>query len=75
MIPRQEPLPFVASGCVIEASELQVPVFVEGAGTRTQSWFRWSASCGAVQGGDQRSSHPDLAVERGVRTHVCGVTR
>ena len=74
MIPRQELLPLTSSGCVIEAAELSVPVFVEGAGKSWQSWFTWTASCGAMQP-DGRSSHPELAVDRGMRTHVCEPAR
>jgi hypothetical protein len=71
MIPRQEALPLTRSGCVIEAAELSVPVFVEGAGACRQLWFRWQASCGATEP-DGRSSHAELAVDRGMRVHLCG---
>jgi hypothetical protein len=71
MIPRQESLPLTTSGCVIEPLELRVPVFVECARPRQQSWFRWQASCGAAELVG-RSSHPELAVDRGMRVHICG---
>lgn len=77
MIPRQELLPLTSSGCVIAASEQLVPVYIEVPGgpcvKSAQAWYRWVASCGAAQVEGQRSSHPDLAVDRGLRTHVCGV--
>lgn len=73
MIPRQEPLPLTIAGCVITAGLLQERIYVEGRGLSLQSWYRWMASCGAEQDPEQRSSHPDLAVERGLSSHVCEV--
>ncbi len=73
MKPVQDPLPFTPSGCVIEAVEGFDAVFIEGRGTKQQSWFMWSASCGGGPSELSRCSHPELAVGQGMRIHRCEV--